>query len=187
MVYDDADSNWGHRDTMLDPAHSEVSIGVAFDDEFISLVQHFSGGDARTIAGPTIAGGTLSMEVELLAPEIEVFRVISVWWEPLPSPREPADIGALRSYCVGGDFTAECGDPLFSVYPPAPRGKFYVDLGADEIVAGEWGVEGSVFSFEAEVPAELMRSGVYTVGVLRDQGGEFSDGVLVMLSTRWVE
>ncbi len=187
MVYDDADSNWGHRDTMLDPSHTEVSIGIAFSDGFISLVQHFSSNAARAVEGPTIIGNRLSMKVELLDSSTKVFESIAVWWEPLPTPRAPEDIGALHSYCVGGDFTAECGEPVVSIYPPAPAGQFYVDLASDKIVADEWVSESGVFSFSVGLPQEVMKPGMFTVGVLEDVGGSSSDRVLVMLSTRWTE
>ncbi|MFN3805410.1 MAG: CAP domain-containing protein [Pyrobaculum sp.] len=31
MIYDDAESNWGHRDSLLDPCHNKVSIAAAWD------------------------------------------------------------------------------------------------------------------------------------------------------------
>ena len=41
MVYDDAESNWGHRDNILDPNHSLVNIGLAWDDNNFYYAQHF--------------------------------------------------------------------------------------------------------------------------------------------------
>ena len=41
MMYDDASSNWGHRDNILDPSHNKVSIGVAYDNHNVYLVQDF--------------------------------------------------------------------------------------------------------------------------------------------------
>lgn len=41
MVYDDAESNWGHRDNILDPNHSLVNIGLAWDDNNFYFAQHF--------------------------------------------------------------------------------------------------------------------------------------------------
>ncbi len=41
MMYDDASSNWGHRDNILDPRHNKVSIGVAYDNHNVYLVQDF--------------------------------------------------------------------------------------------------------------------------------------------------
>ncbi len=42
MVYDDADYDWGHRDNILKEDYSRVSIGVAYDERRLYLVQDFS-------------------------------------------------------------------------------------------------------------------------------------------------
>mgnify|MGYP001318989744 CR=1 FL=1 len=41
MVYDDADSNWGHRDAILNPHATHVSIGISYDGHNFYYVQHF--------------------------------------------------------------------------------------------------------------------------------------------------
>jgi len=41
MVYDDADSNWGHKNNILTPFHNKVSIGIAYNDNYLYLVQDF--------------------------------------------------------------------------------------------------------------------------------------------------
>lgn len=41
MMYDDAESNWGHRDNMINPEHTSVSIGIAFDNNNLVMVQDF--------------------------------------------------------------------------------------------------------------------------------------------------
>jgi len=41
MMYDDAGSNWGHRDTIIDPNHTHVNLGIAFDNDNFYFVQHF--------------------------------------------------------------------------------------------------------------------------------------------------
>ena len=41
MMFDDAESNWGHRDNILTPDHQSVSIGIAFDKNNFVMVQDF--------------------------------------------------------------------------------------------------------------------------------------------------
>ncbi|HSV49690.1 MAG TPA: CAP domain-containing protein, partial [Candidatus Acidoferrales bacterium] len=41
MMYEDAASNWGHRDNILDALHNKVSIGIAYDNHNVYLVQDF--------------------------------------------------------------------------------------------------------------------------------------------------
>ncbi len=42
MVYDDADYRWGNRDNILYDEYTSVSIGVAYNDNSLYLVQDFS-------------------------------------------------------------------------------------------------------------------------------------------------
>jgi uncharacterized protein YkwD len=41
MMYNDAGSNWGHKENILDPFHNKVSIGIAYDHNSVYLVQDF--------------------------------------------------------------------------------------------------------------------------------------------------
>ncbi|MEX0656418.1 MAG: CAP domain-containing protein [Nitrosopumilaceae archaeon] len=41
MMYNDASSNWGHRDNILDPHHTHVNFGIAYDSESFYFVEHF--------------------------------------------------------------------------------------------------------------------------------------------------
>lgn len=41
MMFDDADSDWGHKYNILDPNHSSVSIGIVYDNTRLIMVQDF--------------------------------------------------------------------------------------------------------------------------------------------------
>src|SRR6185312_4936597 len=41
MMYNDAKSNWGHRDNILNPEHTDVSFGIAYDNDKFYFVEHF--------------------------------------------------------------------------------------------------------------------------------------------------
>jgi len=41
MMYDDAESNWGHRDTIIDPYPTHVNFGISYDKDNFYFVQHF--------------------------------------------------------------------------------------------------------------------------------------------------
>jgi len=41
MMYDNADHNWGHRDTIINPHYNMVSIVIAYNYNTIYLVQDF--------------------------------------------------------------------------------------------------------------------------------------------------
>ncbi|MCE2463429.1 MAG: hypothetical protein J4F46_05895, partial [Dehalococcoidia bacterium] len=36
MMYDDADSDWGHRDNILNASHRAVNIGIAFNGKMLA-------------------------------------------------------------------------------------------------------------------------------------------------------
>lgn len=41
MMYDDASSNWGHRDTIIAPYSTHVNFGIAYDNDKFYFAQHF--------------------------------------------------------------------------------------------------------------------------------------------------
>ena len=41
MIYEDAKYDWGHRDNILNSNYSFLSVGVAYNEEYIYLVQNF--------------------------------------------------------------------------------------------------------------------------------------------------
>ena len=41
MMYDDAASNWGHRDNIINPNHTHVNFGIAYDNDRFYFVEHF--------------------------------------------------------------------------------------------------------------------------------------------------
>ena len=68
MMNDDAASNWGHKDNILDLTHNKVSIGIAYDGSNIYLVQDFENdlvswttldcvGSQVTMQGTILKGG----------------------------------------------------------------------------------------------------------------------------------
>ena len=58
MMYDDAESDWGHRDNILNPLHTHVNFGVAYDSSNLYFVQHF---ETRMGLKYDITNGILSL------------------------------------------------------------------------------------------------------------------------------
>jgi uncharacterized protein YkwD len=61
MVYDDASSNWGHRDNILNKNHNKVNIGIAYDSVTLAYVQDFEDDYISWSVPITYNRGTLSM------------------------------------------------------------------------------------------------------------------------------
>ena len=139
MMYDDADSDWGHRDNILDQGHRAVNIGIAFNNRRVTFIQHFEGGDVQAMEPPTLkSDGSFTLAVAKHRQDIDIGRVASIYYDPLPVPMTPAQIDALDSYCLGGGATTRCGDPVVRILPPPGAGRFYAQLDANEVVADVW-------------------------------------------------
>ena len=61
MMYDDASSDWAHRDNILTASHNMVSIGIASDSKNVYLVQDFEE-DYVTWSQYTYTGGVVTMQ-----------------------------------------------------------------------------------------------------------------------------
>ena len=183
MMYDDAHADWGHRDNILGTSHRAVNIGIAFNGRRVTFVQHFEGGAAVSHAPPSLShDGTLAFSLAKREPGVRVGSVVTMYYDPLPTPKTPAQIDRLRSYCVGGGFTTSCGEPVARVLEPPGPGYFYSNLDANEVVADRWNETGDTFSFTASLGSLVSRPGVYTVTVWRDSGGTVFTEQLVELS-----
>ncbi len=182
MMYDDAHADWGHRDNILRATHRSVSFGIAWNGRLLTLVQHFEGGDVEGSRLELTRDGVLSLSLRKRAPGIELANVVSVYYDPVPEVRTPAEIGALDRYCVGGGFTTECAEPVVRVLAPPGAGRFYPDLGAGEIVASGWRETPLAFELRAELGALAQAPGVYTVQVWRDSGRSTLTEPLLQLS-----
>ena len=164
MVYDDAQSNWGHRDTILDPIYDTVNIGVAFTDSHVAYYQHFEYTRLSYATVPSLDGGVLSLRLQ---PQTGVeIGYIAVYYDPLPTPKRPEEISRLKSYCVGGGFTDDCESvkPIARVLAPPPPGSYYVELYLEDVVADSWaGHEDGSFSIEADLRQFTTVGGIYTI------------------------
>jgi uncharacterized protein YkwD len=85
MMYNDQDHGNGHRLNILDKNHTHVSLGIAYDNYYLALVQNFE--DKYTIWSTPISydnstntvsmGGTIKNNLNLYA--------ITIGYDPLPS------------------------------------------------------------------------------------------------------
>ena len=182
MMYDDAGSDWGHRDNILRPGHRSVNLGIAWNGRLLTFAQHFEGGDVEGSALGLTSDGRLSLSLRKRVPGIELGSIVSVYYDPLPVPRSPAEIGELHSYCVGGGFTTECGKPIARVLPPPGAGRSYRDLDASDVVASVWRETALEFELRADLGALAREPGVYTVQVWRDSGRSTLTESLLQLS-----
>ncbi|MBI4329476.1 MAG: CAP domain-containing protein [Chloroflexi bacterium] len=181
MMYDDADSNWGHRDNILGVTHKQVNIGIAFNGRLTTFVQHFEGGAVEAPAPPSLdSSGKTSIRLNKVLPGISVGGVVSVYFDPLPTRKTPHSIDLLHSYCTGGGFTTDCPtEPVARILKPPGAGFFYSDLDSKTVIADSWFDSPSQFNMTAALGQLATLPGVYTFVVWRDTGtGVFTEQLM---------
>ena len=89
----------GHRETMLDPLHRKVSIGIAAD-RGIWVVQHFEGDYVEFDELPSVDAGILSMAGRI-GEGAEMDDDVAVLIEYDPLVRELAILQLERTQCYG--------------------------------------------------------------------------------------
>lgn len=162
MMYDDASSNWGHRDNILDKHHTHVSLGISYDDYTFVLVQNFENNYIKfkkpisenkgkiTFAG-TIPSGNL--------------YGIEIYYDELPTSKVYFENRDATSY-GNGDFIA-------AVVKPLPENQYY-EQSSDYtlIVADKWVASDGVVDASFDISPLMTKRGVYTIILTLDADGE---------------
>lgn len=183
MVYDDAGSDWRHRINILNPEHRSVNIGIAYTDRYLALVQHFEGGDVTAPRPPVFDGSVLKIRADLNSPDITVFPTVQIHFEEFPVEHTGLEIEQFKTYCVGGGFSEECGDPIVQILPPPQPGTRYLNLPDNVVVAKSWVVSGGDIEITADFGTFADRPGIYTTTLFADKGNGVSGSILLQLST----
>jgi uncharacterized protein YkwD len=162
MMYDDADSNWGHRDNILDPLHNKVSIGIAFDNNDVYLVQDFE--------DDYVSWSTLSlysqvvMQGTILKPGESISQVAIYFDNPTPLTTQQLDNPPYNSGYDAGTYVgmAVSPPPSGSQYLPPEKGIL--------IVADTWSEAGQNFDIQFSMSTAFAQwgEGVYTLYLWTD-------------------
>jgi len=162
MMYDDASSNWGHRDNILDKHHTHVSLGISYDDYTFVLVQNFENNYIKfrkpisedkgqvTFAGTVPKGNLYGIEI---------------YYDVLPTAKVYFENRDATSY-GNGDFIA-------AVVKPLPENQYY-EQSSDYtlIVANKWIASDGAVDVSFDISPLMTKRGVYTIIVTIDVDGE---------------
>ncbi|MDO8472494.1 MAG: CAP domain-containing protein [Dehalococcoidia bacterium] len=163
MMYDDAPSNWGHKDNILNPWHKKVNIGITYDNHRLAFVEQFEGDYVQFTQLPATAGSTLSMSGTATLGNIDS---VGIFYDPPPQP-------LTNQQLVNGPHSYSLGDQVGFVYAPPPPGYFYTTLPPNAVQASRWSVNSGVFNIQADLSLALRRGpGVYTVVIVTKAGTE---------------
>ena len=148
MMYKDAECcNDGHKDNILDPRHTHVSIGIVYDQYYLAFVQNFENNYGLDVQ---VANGQVRISGQLSEGELEQ---VGIYYDDMPTRAIYEDNKHLLSYSAG--------ELAATVVKPLPPGYYYVWVsgaqgapgapGADRTGASSGGPqEGEVVDAEFE-------------------------------------
>ncbi len=153
MIYDDAESNWGHRDSLLDPTNNFASIYAIWDDRRLFLAIHMMKIWVEWIRPPTIRNGVFVAEGTILLNDSKLETILIYYSRPntlrFSDPLRKT-LMTCSSYSVG--------EPIAGVVPEP-----YYYPGIKTVRPLKWEVRGQYFSVEFPVDFTDGRKGIYTI------------------------
>jgi uncharacterized protein YkwD len=167
MLNQDAASNWGHRDNILNPLHTKVNLGIAYDTYHLTLVQDFESEYLEWTQPPTLTGNTFSAAGRITRSGTEL-KNVNICFDSTPQPSSPDQLNqGAHSYSLGRTLN-------FLVAPPPP-GMFYSQIDPSAIQASAWQVDpvSGRFYIQADISRALASgSGVYTFVLVANLEGQ---------------
>lgn len=149
MIYDDfLCCNNGHRDNILDPNHTHVSIGIAYDDYTFVLVQNFED-NYIDFTSPITTDNTNIRLIGEIPSGTEVYG-INIFYDELPTTNTYQDNKSQSSYGLG--------EMIAGVTQP---GYYYEDI--ITIAANKWAVNNDSIDIRFSLDSIDSEQGVYTI------------------------
>ena len=162
MMYNDRECcNDGHRDNILNPRHTHVSIGIVQDQYYIAFVENFENNYGLDVS---VNDGNVRISGQLLHGELQQ---VSIYYDDMPS-RETYDQNKhLLSYSAG--------ELAATVVKPLPLGYYYEKPDGYKLVeANRWG-EGDSVNVMFNLASAVDKDGVYTLFAIVKDGEETFD------------
>jgi hypothetical protein len=165
MMYDDAGSNWGHRDNILNKWHKRVNLGIAYDEKRVALVEQFEGDYVDFDLPPELSGDILSLSGNT---NLGSINSVFISYDRLPRPLTHDELLYVMPHSYS------LGSAAGLIVSPPPPGQYYTSLPPEAIVATRWETgQSGRFAIQADISAALAAgSGVYTVSIISEIDGE---------------
>ena len=163
MMYNDKECcNDGHKNNILNPRHTHVSIGIVYDQYYLALVQNFEnnyGLDVETEDNDIEMSGTL-LDGQL--------DHIAIYYDEMPTQAVYEQNKDLLSYSAG--------ELVAVVVKPSPPGYYYESLeGYDVIEADRWIEQRDSVNVRFDLADAVDKDGTYTLFALVKDGEEMFD------------
>ncbi|MCX8189473.1 MAG: CAP domain-containing protein [Nitrososphaeria archaeon] len=149
MMYNDAASEWGHRKNILDPSHTHVNIGIAYNSQIVVLVQDFEN-ILIEWKEYTIKNTTIVLNGRFLQ-NLKPYMFL-VYFDPLPTPLSRED---LQQAPYNGSYNF--GKLLGAILDKG----YQTDI--PYIYATKWVQKGLDFEIALDLKRFVQAPGVYTI------------------------
>jgi len=165
MMYNDEECcNDGHRNNILDPYHTHVSIGIAYDQYYLALVQNFENNYGLDV---DVDNGHVRITGELVEGELEQ---VNIYYDKMPDSETYEQNKYRLSYSLG--------ELVAIVVRPLPPGYYY-ETGTNQyslIEADRWeDGDGDSVDITFNLAEAVEDDGVYTFSAIVKDGDETFD------------
>ena len=187
MMYDDASSDWGHRDNILQPYHTHVSLGIAYDDYTFVLVQNF---EDNYINFTNISENNGIVSFSGILKE-GVLNNIGIYYDQIPTSllyQQHKDdsyyqvggdpiIGDIREIMGGNDRYqiirhTPGEEESVTINKPLSSDTFYEPSTNTFGIADKWVESGDYVDVSFDMSPFVTKSGVYTIMLIIENKNE---------------
>jgi uncharacterized protein YkwD len=163
MMYNDEECcDDGHRNNILDPRHTHVSIGIMYDEYYLVLVQNFENNYGLNV---DVENSEIEISGTLLDGELDY---IGIYYDEMPTREVYEQNKQLMSYSTG--------ELVAMVVKPLPPGYYYKSLQSYNLIeANRWTVQGNSVDVVFDLADAVDKDGVYTLFTVVKDGEEMFD------------
>ena len=163
MMYNDKECcNDGHRNNILDPRHTHVSIGIVYDHYYLAFVQNFENNYGLNV---DMKNSEIKISGTLLDGELDH---IGIYYDEMPTQEVYEQNKHLLSYSTG--------ELVAMVVKPLPPGYYYESLqGYNLIEANRWTVQDNSVNVMFDLADAVDKDGAYTLFTMVKDGEEIFD------------
>jgi uncharacterized protein YkwD len=163
MMYNDKECcNDGHKNNILDPHHTHVSIGIVYDQYYLAVVQNFENNYGLDI---DVDDSEVEISGKLLEGQLDH---IAIYYDEMPTRAVYEENKNLLSYSPG--------ELVAVVVKPLPPGYYYQSQGDYRIIeADTWNAQTDSVNITFDLADVVDKDGTYTLFARINNGEEMFD------------
>jgi uncharacterized protein YkwD len=163
MMYNDKECcNDGHRNNILDPHHTHMSIGIVYDQYYLAFVQNFENNYGLNV---DVKNSEIEVSGTLLDGQLDH---IAIYYDEMPTREVYEQNKDLLSYSAG--------ELVAMVVKPLPPAYYYESpQGYNLIEANKWDVRRDSVNVTFDLADAVDKDGAYTLFAQVKDGNEMFD------------